>query len=307
MKQSSGVEIALGDVFRSPTIAGLVTHLGPDAVKNASVIVPLQQEGNGLPIFCICGINIYKAFAQSLGKDQPVFGVYVEEEQAIINQVLRGDTPEISIERLVEAYDKAIARLYPRGPYRLAGLSFGGILAMELASKLRRRGEQVDLVFLLDTILPEGRHRNWLKWFSRQVAEFMAGQGRAKLQRLYASLRDRILKRPPQPGLQRSVGHVDEAFRNQRGAVFFQASRQWKPHSSIADFPVVLFQASNHFMSGQDIELDPDYGWRRYLGEWLSIIDVSGGHISIIEPPNVADLGRKARRYLGTIRPSGQN
>jgi thioesterase domain-containing protein/acyl carrier protein len=300
MKQATGFEIDLGEVFRSPTIAALVTSLGPEATKNASVVVPLQPEGDGVPIFCLCGINLYREFAQSLGKGQPVFGVYVEEEQAIVNQIIGGDRPLVSIERLVAAYYKAIARFRPQGPYRLAGLSFGGILALELASKLRARGDQVELVFILDTWLPQGIHRNWAKWFSRQVVEIMTGNGRTKLHRLYTKLRDRIVRRPPEPGARNRVKYIDEAFADRRGAAFFEASKQWTAHQFVADFPVVLFRGSDRASWGEHTEFDEDYGWRRYLGDRLSIVNVTGDHLSIMRPPSVAELGRKARQFLGS-------
>jgi thioesterase domain-containing protein/acyl carrier protein len=300
MEQATGLEIDLGEVFRSPTIAELVTSFGPDAAKRASVVVPLQPEGDGVPIFCLCGIILYKEFAESLGKDQPVFGVYVEEEQAIVNQIIRGDTPVVSIERLVDAYYQAIARFRPHGPYRLAGLSFGGILAMELASKMRKSGAEVELVFLLDTMLPQGIRRKWTKWISRQVVEIMTGRGRAKLHGLYTRFRDRIVRWTPEPGAKKRVTYVDEAFAVRKITSFFQASMQWKAHQFVSDFPVVLFRGSDRSSWGGQMEFDEDYGWRRYLGERLSIVNVTGDHLSIMEPPNVAELGRNARQLLGS-------
>jgi len=200
----------------------------------------------------------------------------------------------------VAAYYKAIARFRPQGPYRLAGLSFGGILALELAFKLRARGHQVDLVVLLDTMLPQGIRRKWTHWFFRQVVEIMTGNGRTKLHRLYTKLRDRIVRRPPEPGARNRVKYVDEAFVNRKVTSFFQASKQWKAHQFVSDFPVVLFRGSDRSSWGGLSEFDEDYGWRRYLGDRLSIVNVTGDHLSIMRPPSVAELGRKARQFLGS-------
>jgi amino acid adenylation domain-containing protein len=299
MEQATGVQIDLGEVFRFPTIAGLVGSFGPKATKNASVVVPLQREGDGIPVFCICGINIYKNFAESLGQDQPVYGVYVAEEQAIVKQVIRGEKPMVSIERLVEAYYKAIARFRPQGPYRLAGLSFGGILAIELASKMRKSGAEVELVFLLDAVLPQGQRINWAKWFSYQAAEIIKGNARKKIRRLFARLRDRIIGRGSQSTKQYRRKFVDEAFASRQEAALLQAAENWRAHQSTYDFRTVLFRASDNSMWGSYSDFDEDYGWRRYLGDRLSIVNVVGGHCSIIEPPNVTELGLKARQFLG--------
>jgi thioesterase domain-containing protein len=297
MKKATGLEINPGEVFRSPTIAGLVASLSPAAKRNASVVVPLQPDGNGLPIFCICGVNLYKHFAESLGKDQPVFGVYVAVNRAIVQQAIKGDRPAVSLERerLGDAYYKAIARFQPHGPYRLAGLSFGGIIAMELAYKMRKSGAEVDLVFLLDAVLPQAQRINWTKWFSYQAVEIMKGKGAKKLHRLFMGLRNSAVKVRPQADTQDSAEYEEFAMR--RWAALQATVEKWQAHQPTYDFRTILFRASDSSW-GPYIDLDDDLGWGPYLGERLSIVDVSGGHTSIIEPPNVADLGQKARQYL---------
>jgi phthiocerol/phenolphthiocerol synthesis type-I polyketide synthase E len=297
MKQATGLDIDLGEVFRTPTIADLVQNLGSDAEKNASIVVPLQPAGDAIPIFCICGIDIYREFAQSVGDNQPVCGVYVDEERAIINEVLDGKTSSVSIDRLVDAYHSAIVRFRPQGPYRLAGLSFGGMLAVELASKMRALGEAVDVVFLFDTLLPEGRRRRWGAWFWRQLREMSGAKRKEKLGRLYASISRRLFG---QSGGGAAPGGSDafyQEFAGRQRAAFFEAEKSWQVRSTV-DFPVILFRASEHDMWGQDLEFAEDYGWRRYVGGQLRIVRVVGGHRSIIEAPNVAEVGRLARQFL---------
>jgi phthiocerol/phenolphthiocerol synthesis type-I polyketide synthase E len=300
MKQATGLEIDLGEVFRTPTIADLVLNLGPNAKKNASIVVPLQPKGEAIPIFCLCGIDIYREFAQSVGENQPVCGVYVDEERAIISEVLDGKTSGVSIDRLVDAYDSAIVRFRPRGPYRLAGLSFGGMLAVELASKMRRRGDSVDFVFLFDTLLPEGRRRRWGSWVLRQLKEMGGTEGRRKLRRLYSKVWNRFGLRAPGAGGAAPAGTdaFYQEFAGRQRAAFFEAEKTWQVRSEI-DFPVILFRASDHDMWGQDLEFAEDYGWRRYVGDRLHIVKVVGGHRSIIETPNVAEVGRLAGPFLG--------
>jgi amino acid adenylation domain-containing protein len=299
MQQATGIKMNLGEIFHSPTIAGLLAGIGPDAVKQASVVVPLQAEGHGFPIFCICGIDVYRDFAQSLGKSQPVFGVYVEDEQAIVDKVIQGENPTVSIERLVEAYDKAIARFRPHGPYRLAGLSFGGILAMELASRLRRRGEEVDAVLLLDAILPQARRRNWARWFRYQTAEVMRGNGMHKFRRILTSLRNRNVTRESPSIARDRRRYVDDAFAIRQEAAFVRAAETWRAQELVADFKVVLFRASDRSTWGPFVDLDEDYGWRHYVGDRLCLVDVIGSHRGILDSPNVTELGRKAQQCLG--------
>jgi thioesterase domain-containing protein len=276
-----------------------VTRLGAEGRRGASVVVPLQPEGDEPPIFCICGINIYREFAQSIDNVQPVFGVYVEEEQAIINEIAKGGKPTILIDSLVDAYFNALARVRPHGPYRLAGLSFGGILAMELASRLRAHGKQVDLVILFDTVLPLGLRRNWLKWFYYNTVDIMTGRGGTTLRRQFIKFRDRFVKQPLNHAQNVHATCTDDLFAARQGAAFFSASRNWKGQGLIVDFPVLLFHASDHSDSGRHVEFEEDYGWRHYVGDRLSIVKVAGDHLGIMKSPIVSELGREARRMLG--------
>jgi thioesterase domain-containing protein/acyl carrier protein len=299
MKQATGIEIALGDIFNFPTITGLVSQFGGEVRRNASAVVPLQPEGNEPPIFCICGIHIYREFAQSVDKVQPVFGVYVDEEQTIINEIAKGGKPTILIESLVDAYFNALARVRPHGPYRLAGVSFGGILAMELASRLRAHGEQVDLVILFDTRLPLGLRRNWFKWFYYNTADIMTGHVGAILRRQYIRFRDRFVKQPLNHAQNMHAMHIDDLFAARQGAEFFSASRNWKGQGLNVDFPVLLFHALDHSDSGRHIEFDEDYGWRHYVGDRLSVVKVAGDHLGIMKSPTASELGRETGRLLG--------
>lgn len=299
MKNATGLEVSLGTVFRFPTIAGLLRNLGADVVKSASVVVPLQPEGDGLPVFCLCGINIYREFAASLGKSQPVFGVYVAEEEELTKQALDGRKLDTSIERLADAYYEAILRVAPQGPYRLAGISFGGVLAMEVASRMRRAGADVEWAVLLDTILPRGLHRSWLKWSYRQAAEIVHDRNWTEhLRGKLAKLEAKVLQRWRKSAQRREPLSVSEAFAIKQLA-FYEAIGSWHSDELVSDFRVVLFRASNHSGWGSDVQFDEDYGWRHHVTGDLSVVPVEGDHLGIIQPPHVGDLGAKARDILG--------
>jgi amino acid adenylation domain-containing protein len=297
MVKTTGLELSLGAVFRYPTIRELVESLGSDAAKNAAMLVSLQTAGDGLPVFCLCGIDLYRDFARSLGKSQPVFGVYVSEEQALAAQAARGEKLDISIERLAEAYYQTIIRAEPQGPYRLAGISFGGVLAIEVASLMRKRGAEVDLVILLDAFLPQALRPNWLKWCRIQAAEIQKGNLAKVLQKLASKARAKLAKKLEGP--RRSAMTVDEVF-NIRQAAFYQAIASWDARSLTTDFNVVLFRASEQLW-GAHVEAEADYGWRHYVTGPLRVEPATGDHLGIIKPPNVTELARIAQQYLNRM------
>lgn len=302
MELATGLKFELVDVFRSPTISQLIANTNPDAPRTASVVVPLQSEGNGVPVFCLYGINIYKAFAESLGRDQPVYGVFVHEEQAIVNEVMQGGSPSFSIRSLVDAYSQAIRRFRPTGPYRLAGFSFGGILAVELAAAMRARGDQVEIVMLLDTVLAQGQTRNWGRWLVYRLQRLLSGKSLGRVLRRLSAAASAAAAPPGSKPVSTS-----EALTQRQTEAFRRVARKWQPNLRAVDFPVVLFRAMDPSRWAPYVDLKPDYGWGQYVGDRLRIVDVPGVHLKIVEPPNVTELGGKARVLMQALAGSADD
>lgn len=295
MKQAAGIDVDIGSVFQQPTIAGLVANLESIDKRKSSVIVPLQSEGQGIPIFCISGVNIYKEFAASLGDDQPVYGVYVSEEKDIINDVIEGGNPTVSTAQLLDAYCEAIMRYKPTGPYRLAGISFGGVLAVKLASKLTQLGAEVDLVVMFDSILPSAVTVNWRKWLAFSVKSVFSRKMLVKIGKRvekarYALNSSNRLK--PNDRLDK-IALKGEAALFARTRVSF-ATDNYKQN----DFKVVLVRASQSQNDLPYHDIETSYGWREILGDSLYLEDVEGTHLSLIQTPNVSELAKKVRGYL---------
>ncbi|HEU4934521.1 MAG TPA: AMP-binding protein, partial [Pyrinomonadaceae bacterium] len=136
--------------------AGDIAHLAEiinrqGSATPASPIVPIQPKGSKSPIFCVhpLGGHVmrYYELAQLLGTDQPFYGVQGRDMTDI------GEDYE-SLEEMARAYVKAMRETQPVGPYQLGGYSFGSFVAFEMAQQLMRAGEEVSLLFLLDTWSP---------------------------------------------------------------------------------------------------------------------------------------------------------
>ena len=80
-------------------------------------------------------MTLYERIVPSLEKYYTVYGVthlgYVTENMPY----------HTSIEELAAFYLENIKTLSPNGPYRLGGLSSGGILSLEMAKQLQEKGE----------------------------------------------------------------------------------------------------------------------------------------------------------------------
>jgi thioesterase domain-containing protein len=109
----------------------------------------LQPNGSKPPLFLTPGlINPellkYREMLPYLDPDQPVLGLQAAG-------VDRRSHPDSRVEEMAERYVDEIMRFQPHGPYRLAGLCFGGLVAYEVARRLAERGEEIALLTLIDS------------------------------------------------------------------------------------------------------------------------------------------------------------
>ncbi len=112
-----------------------------------SVLVGLQPGGAKPPLFLIHPLSgellMYRHLVAALGPDQPVYGF-----QAL--GFTADEEPLASVEEMAALYVDALLSFQPQGPYLLAGSSLGGLIAFEMARKLRSLQREVAFLGLLD-------------------------------------------------------------------------------------------------------------------------------------------------------------
>ena len=119
--------------------------------QQQGAIVPLQPRGSRTPIFGVGGHNgdvfCYRALARHLGDDQPLYGLQPPG--------LDGNTvPLERIEDLAAYFAAQIHAFHPNGPCVVVGFCAGGMIAFELARKLRREGMPIQLLALFGAPYP---------------------------------------------------------------------------------------------------------------------------------------------------------
>jgi len=119
--------------------------------QQQGAIVPLQPRGRRPPIFGVGGHNgdvfCYRALAQHLGNDQPLYGLQPPG--------LDGDSAPLErIEDLAAYFAAQIRAVRPEGPCILAGYCAGGTIAFELARQLRRDGMPILFLALFGAPYP---------------------------------------------------------------------------------------------------------------------------------------------------------
>ena len=61
----------------------------------------------------------------------------------------------VTVQRIAELMVAGVRQVQPVGPYRVAGYSFGALLALEMAQQLRAAGETVESLFLIEAVYDE--------------------------------------------------------------------------------------------------------------------------------------------------------
>jgi thioesterase domain-containing protein len=143
-------DVPLTAIFNAPTILEIATVF-EEADKTQheyQPIVTLQMPKNTTkpPLFFFHpGVGEVLVFIKLANyiKDRPVFALRASGFQP-------GEELFTSVEQMVEVYYNSIKEKQPAGPYYLAGYSYGGILAFEVAKKLEEGGETVRFIATLD-------------------------------------------------------------------------------------------------------------------------------------------------------------
>ncbi|MFJ9679415.1 amino acid adenylation domain-containing protein [Streptomyces sp. NPDC101194] len=148
-----GVDVPIRVVFASPTVAELAAQLasGTDAdglTDPFGVVLPIRTGGDGTPLWFVHpGVGLswaYLGFARLLTDDRPLYGIQARGFDG-------SPVPE-SIDAMTDDYLARIREIQPEGPYCLLGLSLGGTIAHAMAAELQRRGHEVELLALLDSV-----------------------------------------------------------------------------------------------------------------------------------------------------------
>jgi thioesterase domain-containing protein len=282
MHRATGLEYPLSTLFASPTIRDLV-DAGGDANERAASVVRLNSASGGTPIYCLAGVQLYRRFAEYF-TDAPVYGVYAKEELAGIDAGLAGVSSHVATDLLVQRYADAVARHANQKRLVLAGLSFGGLMALEAAAVLKSRGYDIAQVVLFDAI-PSAAYTRSLKCAVADLTRRVTSEG------FFATVRG-LAQRPYSKVAHHGVlaqadsapdGHAIQA------KLFDDWTDAYDPRLERYEVDVLLVKASRQAL-GIGTALKPDYG----LGDWvtgrLDVAEVDADHIGMVSGAAVTRL-----------------
>jgi len=149
LERSLGLELSLSLISEKPRFSGLCRALIERRTTQYVPLVLLKAGEPLSPVFFIHGLggNVAELFpiARSLTYPGPVFGIQARG-------LARRDIPHTTVEAMAFEYLKEIKARQPHGPYYFCGYSFGGLVAFEMARRLRESGDEIGLLGLFDTL-----------------------------------------------------------------------------------------------------------------------------------------------------------
>jgi thioesterase domain-containing protein/acyl carrier protein len=149
MRKLFGRGFPLSVLFQAPTVEKLADLIRKDGWSPRwTSLVPIQAGGSKPAFFCVHGgggnVLIYRELARHLGTDYPFYGLQARGLD-------ESDDYLTTIEEMAESYLREIRELQPEGPYYIGGFCMGGQVAFEIAQRLVRDGQQVNLLIVIDS------------------------------------------------------------------------------------------------------------------------------------------------------------
>lgn len=285
IKKQFQQNIPLAALIEHPTIEQLAIFLRRTYTPMPwSPLVPIQPNGNRRPIYCVhpAGGTVFQYIdlAFYLGETQPFYGLQAlgtEDEQK----------PLPRVEDMAAYYIKVVLSFQSESPYLLAGWSFGGYVAFEMAQQLCAMGQRIALVALLDTpapplqVEPQEPPVDVDALTEKQLAYAMA----------HIKKDDRVT--PPDFAIDETRRFLRVFYSNNTAAQRYAPSR----------YPgrLTLFRADEEEASFKEkYRDDPSLGWRSLAAD-VDIQTVPGNHLNLLTRPYVKRLAVKLKTNIENV------
>ncbi|MBN2524267.1 MAG: amino acid adenylation domain-containing protein [Bacteroidales bacterium] len=246
----------------------------------------IKQEGHLPPLFSIYGERALSGDSY-LGSTRPIYAFVwpgTDAEDFVMD----------SVEEVAAAYLRQVKEINSEGPYYFIGFSFGGLVAMEMASQLQHEGYKVPLLALLDCIHPNENVRKLQKY--KHLAK-NHGIGYMLYDRLFRGA-PRLIKRKTEELLVTVLSRSNQklpAYLRRRKILLNSMKIYGKYKPGIYDGTLLLFKVKDNSIK------DEYLGWGPHAKEVKAIM-LEGVHLDAIDlPVNKEIVTKEITNYLGEV------
>jgi amino acid adenylation domain-containing protein len=291
IEKETGIRLPLATLFNSSTVEEISLLLGMDSKAITwDSLVPIKPHGTKPPLYIVhgAGLNvlIFNALAKNMDPDQPVYGLQAKGLNGV-------DEPLEKIEDMATYYISEILNQNPDGPYSLAGYSFGGIIAFEMAKQLKAMGKQVNTLAMFDTYAYQSDRTDPLfkkiiyrsAYFVKESL-FTLSLLAKNPKRTFEYKSEMVKRRLTQLYWKLKYGkeHKQEGFFGYDNSIDEKNQEAWENYILTPyDGKIELFRAKERTFYMEDFEY---LGWRPYALGGVNIHEMEGEHNYIFAPPN---------------------
>jgi acyl transferase domain-containing protein/thioesterase domain-containing protein/acyl carrier protein len=315
IRKRFAIDLGLSTLFEARTLGALADLIRqqrdqtPSEKNNAAIpgIVPIRQRTSSkTPLFLIHDVGgsvlRYESLAKQFPDNQPIY--------AIESRGLNGRRTDFSVNTMARHYIAQIREQQSQGPYFVAGHSFGGLVAYEIARQLTAQNETMGLVGLIDTyqwsrneedktpttVVPRVGKLPFFQRLTTDLRAMLWGRDRIgyilERQTFVRAWAIKTLYRTVY-GIVSKVGLRMPRFLNDVKEANWIASDYFTPREYTGE--VVLFRCENRLDTDP---ADSSRVWLRLTGGRVVILDVPGDHNSMLREPGVRVLAEQMLAYL---------
>jgi thioesterase domain-containing protein len=299
LEKETGKRLPLATLFEHPTVEALAAQLQLDSKFVAwNSLVPIKPHGHKTPLYIVhgAGLNvlIFNALSKNMDPDQPIYGLQAKGLDGV-------EEPLDTIEGMASHYLAAILAANPTGPYALAGYSFGGIIAYEMARQLLAMGKEVKFLGMFDTYAYQSiSEYSWLRRVLTQSQE-------ALLERLYLLV---LLRKNPGATMKLKLNSLKQKLSQlHRTKKEIYEQKYGHPYqiglaqqAAIQRYKLVPQPLKVHLFRNEERAFYvPDFehlGWRPFALHGISRHDIPGNHNHIFAPPHDQQAARIIQEAL---------
>jgi amino acid adenylation domain-containing protein len=283
-----GQQVSYAMLVQSPTVQQFAAALRQGKSQANWTSIVQIQAGQQPALFCIHTIDgtipEYYRLARHL-RDRAIYAI---QPRLIDGQPLI----HIRVEDMAADYVRILQTVQPEGPYCLAGYSFGGLVAYEMARQLELQGQTVALLALLDT------YNCADDWFKPLPLHRRLQQHWQHLrQRKFAYLKQRAVSKLQAPAAR--ALWAGDLFT----AVNLELKRTYYPQPYAGQ--VMLFRGTcplggERWQWYQPVVRDRQMGWAAIASQ-LEIHEVQAHHFNLMAEPHVQAIATVLNARLDLV------
>lgn len=291
LEKETGKRLPLTTLFEHNTIETMAHMLEMDAKSITwDSLVAIKPQGHKIPLYIVhgAGLNVlfFNTLAKNMDSEQPVYGLQAKGLNGV-------DEPLEKIEDMAAYYISEILKQNPKGPYAVAGFSFGGIIAFEMAKQFKAMSKEVRMLAMFDTFAYQSDRYdpffkkifNRIRYFFKQLIytftlfkedpsrtiEYKSQSIKRRLIKLYWKIRY-------------GSDQQQEGFFGYANNIDIKNSEAWEKYVFTPyNGSIELFRAKKRTFYMDDFEY---LGWKPYALKGINIHEIPGEHNYIFAPPN---------------------